>query len=95
MALSALERQRKRRAKLKQEAKKTIFVRGDGGEFDERIRVALAVRELAKSGVLTEEVINLIVKKSETVFETNDLSTRKYINKIVSKYLTLKELKKV
>lgn len=90
MAMSDAERQQKRRAKLKLESKKTLFVRGDGGEFDERIRVALAVKELAMNDKLPQELINLIVKTSETVFPTNDLSSRKYINKIVSEYLTTK-----
>jgi len=91
MAISDAERQRKRRAKLKQEYKKPLFVRGDGGEFDERIRVALAVKELALEGGISEEIIELIVKKSEMVFPANELSTRKYIRKIVSEYLTTKE----
>lgn len=81
------ERQRKRRNKLKMESQKNLLVRGKDGEFDERLRIALAVKELAANGELSSEVIELIVNKSETVFLTEDLSTRKYINKIVSKYL--------
>lgn len=87
MAMSDAERQRRRRAKLKTESQKTLLVRGDGGEFDERIRVALAVKKLAKEGKITKECLNLIVKTSETVFPTTELSTRKYINKIVNEYL--------
>jgi len=86
--MSDSERQKKRREKLKSESQKSIFVRGDGGEFDERIRVYLAVQKLAKEGMLTKECIDLIVKTSETVFPTPELSTRKYINKIVYEYLT-------
>jgi len=88
MVMSDAERQRKRRAKLKDASQKQIFVRGEGGEFDERIRVALAIKELSLDGELSEEIIKLIVKKSETVLPTKDLATRKYINKIVLKYLT-------
>jgi hypothetical protein len=88
MAKSDAERQRKRRAKLKKESQKTLFVRGDGGEFDERIRVALAVKKLAMEGKLPDELIALIAEKSETVFPTNEVSTRKFINKIVLQYLT-------
>ena len=88
MAMSDAERQRKRRAKLKAEAQKNLLVRGDGGEFDERIRIALSIQKLAKEGKITKEFINLIVETSETVFPTTELSTRLYINKIVSKYLT-------
>jgi hypothetical protein len=88
MVMSDAERQRKRRAKLKAEAQKPLLVRGDGGEFDERIRIALAIQKLAREGSITKEFIDLIVETSETVFPTTELSTRKYINKIVYKYLT-------
>ncbi|MGS0695529.1 hypothetical protein [Shewanella sp. 0m-4] len=88
MAMSDAERQRKRRAKLKAEAQKNLLVRGDAGEFDERIRIALSIQKLAREGKITKEFINLIAKTSETVFPTTELSTRLYINKIVSKYLT-------
>ena len=85
--MSAAERQRKRRSRLKAESKKILLVRGVGGEFDERIRVALAVKKLAKEGKISKECIDLIVETSETVFPTAALSTRKYINKIVHRYL--------
>jgi hypothetical protein len=88
MPMSDVERQRKRRAKLKAEAKKLIEVRGSGGEFDERLRVALSIRELALSNKISGDVINLIAKTAENVFPTKDLSTRKYINKMVLDYLT-------
>lgn len=88
MAMTDAERQRKRRAKLKAESKKLIEVRGSNGEFDERLRVALAVRELALTNQLTDDIVNLIAKTSENVFPTKDLSTKKYINKLVSNYLT-------
>lgn len=88
MAMSPAERQRKRRAKLKEDQQKPLLVRGDGGEFDERIRVALAVKELTTEGKLSPEVIELIIQKSEVVFPSKDLSTRKFIRKIVAEYLT-------
>lgn len=87
MVMTAAERQRKRRAILKQNHMKPLLVRGEAGEFDERIRIALAVKELAMEGKLSTELIELIIKKSETVFPTKDLSTRRFINKITSEYL--------
>jgi hypothetical protein len=87
MAMTDAERQRKRRAKLKLESQKNLLVRGDAGEFDERIRVCLAVKKLANEGLLSDEIIELIAKTSETVFPTETLVNRKYINKIVSTYL--------
>jgi len=88
MAKSDAERQKKRRDKLRAESQKPLFVRGVGGEFDERIRVALAIKELAMEGEISSDLIKLIAKKSETVFQTDQVSTRKFINKIVLQYLT-------
>jgi hypothetical protein len=87
MAMTAAERQRKRREKLRQESMKPILVRGENGEFDERIRVALAVQSLAKEGLLPDEVLEKITARSELVFPNNDLVTRRYIRKIVSEFL--------
>ncbi|WP_345852572.1 hypothetical protein [Shewanella algae] len=87
MAMTDAERQRKRRAKLKEQSLKPLLVRGDNGEFDERIRVALAVQELASEGLLPQEVIDMIIETATTVIETPEHSTRKYIRKIVTEYL--------
>tara|TARA_R110000851_G_scaffold67191_4_gene151653 strand:- start:40594 stop:40866 length:273 start_codon:yes stop_codon:yes gene_type:complete len=89
MAMTDVERQRKRRAKLNDEAKKFIAVRGSDGEFDERLRVALSVRELVLTNQLPDEIIKLIVKTSENVFPTKDRLTKRYINKLVLNYLTM------
>lgn len=91
MVMTDAERQKKRRARLKQESMFNILVRGEGGEFDERIRVALAIQALAESGELSADIIEKIVSCSETVFPNNDLVTRKYIRKIVSDFLMPQE----
>lgn len=88
MVMSDAERQRKRRAKLKQMGKKVLHVRGTAGEFDERIRTALAVRELAIEGAIPKDLVKLIASRAEIVFPTEELSTRKFINQIVTDYLT-------
>lgn len=86
MALSDAERQRKRRERLKNESMKPILVRGSNGKFDERIRIALAIKKLANQGRLSDEVIDLIV--SASIFDDEDNLTKKYIQRIVLKYLT-------
>lgn len=86
MALSDAERQRKRRERLKNESMKPILVRGSNGKFDERIRIALAIKKLADQGRLSDEVIDLIV--SASIFDDEDNLTKKYIQRIVLKYLT-------
>ena len=87
MAMTPAERQRKRREKLKQEHLKPFLVRGDNGEFDERIRVAYAVEQLAKHGRLDAETISLIVETSLTVFPSTNRINQQYIRKIVTEYL--------
>jgi hypothetical protein len=88
MAMTDAERQRKRREKLRASSTKVLLVRGDGGYFDERIRVSLAVRKLALEGLISKDIIELIAKTSETVFDTDKLSDRKFVNKIVTEYLS-------
>jgi hypothetical protein len=88
MPKSDAERQRKRRAKLKSEALKPLLVRGDNGEFDERIRISKAIQKLALEGELSDEVIELIIKTCTTVIPTPERSKQLYIRKIVTEYLT-------
>ncbi len=88
MPMSDAERQKKRRMKLKLEGLSTLHVRGKDGEFDERIRLALSVKELAEDGEIPEDLIKKILDKSEVIIPTPQLSSRKYIRKIMSKYLS-------
>ncbi|KZY43155.1 hypothetical protein A3733_18315 [Pseudoalteromonas shioyasakiensis] len=87
MAMTDAERQRKRREKLKNEAMKPLLVRGENGKFDERIRIALAIKKLSDEKKLAKETIELIVSTSASVFEGDDIVTQKYIKKLVSEYL--------
>jgi len=80
------ERQRRRRAKLKAENTKPFLVRGDGGEFDARIRIVLAVKELVEDGVFNDEVVELIARTAETVFDTKVID-RKFMHQEVVKFL--------
>lgn len=91
MAMTDAERQRKRRANLKAAELKPLLVRGKDGEFDERIRVALAIQDMAHNGLLDKELIDKIATASETVFSTPEPSKRKYINKLVTDFLTKKD----
>lgn len=89
MAMTDAERQRKRREKLKEESMRPLLVRGENGRFDERIRIALAVKKLADEKKLTEEIVELIASASASVFEDENIVTKKYIKKLVSKYLAV------
>ena len=87
MAMTPAERQRKRRLKLKQEHLKPLMVRGENGEFDERVRVALAVEKLAKEKLLDANTVKLIVEYSLNVFPDTNKINQQYIRKIVTEFL--------
>lgn len=87
MAMTDAERQKKRRAALKNAQQEPLLVRGKNGEFDERIRIALAIQTLAQEHKLSDEIIDLIAEASENSFPTPELSKRKFINKIVKEFL--------
>ncbi|MCR9857268.1 hypothetical protein [Vibrio parahaemolyticus] len=86
-AKSANERQQKRRNDLKAQNMKAMYVRGTNGEYDERIRVALAVKKLADEGRLSEDVLNLIIEEAVNVIEPIDRVNRLYIQKMMARYL--------
>lgn len=66
---------------------KSLYVRGVNGEYDERIRVALAVKSLADKGLLSTETIELIVDESIEIMPPKDNINRSFIKKLVSNYL--------
>jgi hypothetical protein len=90
MVMSDAERQRKRREELKKMDFKNLLVRGKDGEFDERIRVALAVKWLADEGDLSEEILEKIIAASINVLPNEDLVKKKYVRKLISNYLGYK-----
>lgn len=81
------ERQQKRREQLRVNNMKSLYVRGVNGEYDERIRVALAVKSLADKGLLSTETIELIVDESIEIMPPKDNINRSFIKKLVSNYL--------
>jgi hypothetical protein len=87
MAMTPAERQRKRREKLKLENLKSILVRGEKGEFDERIRIAIAVQNMAREGRLDDQVIESIIDEAVRSFPAQDKIKRTYIKKILTAFL--------
>lgn len=85
--LSDAQRQQRRREKLRREYMKPLLVKGVDGEYDERIRIALAIKSLAANNKLSNEFIDLIAKEAEDVFPSQDNINKKYINQIVKNYL--------
>lgn len=85
-AMTDAERQRRRRKKLSDDNLKPLLVVGNNGEFDPRIRIALAVKELALNNEIPSEIIEKIAKISETVMETKQFN-KPFINKIILDFL--------
>lgn len=90
MAMTDAERQRKRREELRQRDLKPILVRGKDGEYDERIRVALAVKALADGGEIPNHILIRIINAASEVFPDADNVKKRYIKKLVSDYLSFK-----
>lgn len=87
MAMTAAERQRKRRERLKKESMKPLLVRGKQGQFDERIQVALAVKRLAERGDLPDDVKEKIIQEASKSI-TGRGEQIKFIQKIITEFLT-------
>ncbi len=81
------ERQQKRREQLRVNNMKSLYVRGVNGEYDERIRVALAVKSLADKGLLSAQTIELIIDESIEIMPPKDKINRSFIKKLIANYL--------
>lgn len=84
--MSDAERQRNRRARLANAHLKPLLVKGENGEFDPRIRIALAVQALAINQDIPISIIEKIAEMAEIVIPTEEFN-KKYIRKIVINFL--------
>jgi len=84
---SAAERQRDRRKRLRESGKTPIYVQGKDGLFDERIRIACAIKNLADKGELSQEFLTTLLDEIYKTTPIEDVVKRKYIVKTVEKYL--------
>lgn len=87
MALTNAERQRRFRAK---QAQKNLFdmkVKGEGGYFDERIRIAIAIKAMAEDGRIGQDFINELLDYSVSAIPPKDLVDERFIRKELELYL--------
>jgi len=91
MAMTDVERQQRRRDRLKAEKLSPLLVKGKSGEFDPRIRVALALKELANQKELSNSMIDKIATTAMEVFPNTTIIQKKYIRKLVLDYLNTEE----
>jgi len=83
------ERQRLRRLRLKERGLEQYLVKGKGGYFDEKIRIALAVEHLAQCGELDEDFKLKLIDAAIEVLPPDSNSDRLYIEKIITEFLFL------
>ena len=82
------ERQKRFREELRRNGMKVLYVRGSGGEFDERIRIALGVQKLAAEGALPPAVLDVIIKAAVDVIPPVDRVNELFIRKLLNNYLS-------
>jgi len=87
---TAKERQRNRRKKLKDADMNIMYVRGKGGYFDERVRVALGIQRIAEEGRVSEDIMDQIVEASINSIPPDNQIDRLFLQKIISIYLSAK-----
>ena len=86
-AMSAAERQKKRRFFLRECNLKPIYVKGKNGEFDARVRVGLAIERLSKQGKLPEIVLQLLISTAVEVIPPKNNVDRSFVKKIIGEFL--------
>lgn len=85
--MTANERQKKRRAELKNNHLKPIYVRGSDGEFDERIRISSAIKELAEEKAIPSEILEMIITRAVEVIPPKDNVNKIFLTKLIKNYL--------
>ncbi len=88
--MTEAERQRKRRETLKQKNLFPFYVLGKNGFFDERVRIASAVKQLAKDERLPDEVLSLIIEEAVNTPSVKRRVDRLYIKKRIANFLNQK-----
>ncbi len=87
MALSNAERQRLYRERQRHKNLYTIKVKGEDGYFDERIRIAIAIKTMAQEGLLNETIIQRIIAHSIDAIPPKDLVDQQFIRQELENYL--------
>lgn len=87
MALSNAERQRLFRIRQAHRGVSTIKVKGEGGYFDERIRIGLAIRAMAIDGIVDKKFIQMLLDYAIEAIPPKDLVDERYIRAELENYL--------
>lgn len=87
MTLSNAERQRLYRERQRHKNLYTIKVKGEDGYFDERIRIAIAIKIMAQEGLLNETIIQRIIANSIEAIPPKDLVDQQFIRQELENYL--------
>ena len=90
-AMTDAERQKLRRIRIKERGLEQYLVKGKGGYFDEKIRIALAVENLVHCGEMDENFKIKLIDEAIEVLPPKSLSDRAYIKKIITEFLKSKQ----
>ena len=84
---AAKERQRARRKKLKDTDMRVMYVRGQGGYYDEGVRISMAIKNLADRGHLPRNILEDIAEEAIECLPPKNNIDRLYLKKLMSQYL--------
>jgi hypothetical protein len=86
--MTATERQRRRRARLRVDGLRAVWLKGKDGFFDPRFHIAIVVRTLVMDGTLNPELVNRLVREGgrSAGVERGPIE-RDYMEMLIRRYL--------
>ena len=88
--MSATERQRRRRARLRDQGLKPIWVKGSNGAFDPRLRLAVAIKTMIHEGDVDADLIRrLVTLGGRSVSAVRTAPERLYMERSIRQFLAV------
>ena len=88
VAMSAAERQRRRRARVREQGLKPIWVKGSNGAFDPRLRLALAIKTMIAEGEAEPDLVRrLVTLGGRSVSAVRRAPERLYMEREIRRFL--------
>lgn len=87
--MTQAERQARRRKLLRDAEMHPIYVRGENGVFDERIRIAKAVKNLSERQLIPNDVLQLILNEAVECIPPVNFVEKKFLVKMMSEFLNI------
>ena len=88
VAMTVAERQRRRRARLRADGLRAVWLKGKDGFFDPRFHIAVVVRALVGDGTLKGDLVNRLVREAaRSAGEERGPIERDYMELLIRRYL--------